>query len=181
LADYLPDVAESAPQRRNAKIIAALRAAANMLEVANSTDPDLPEVMSVGINTDEITIQPWLPGAPVQAMRAFENLMTGTIERKAFPLVLSGAEQVSLLHSSGTVDGHTVVVSAATHRDTPVDGFLGVTEQTVAAIADAEIPIEDPADDLVLAEMLADRVANDNGVRVPLEQVLKEIPAAEDE
>ncbi len=153
MADYLPEIADSANRQHNTRIVELLRAAATMIENAG----DLPEVMSIGVTEREISIQPWLPGAPVQAMRAFEALMTGPIDRKAFPLVLSGAEHVSMLHSSGQINGQPVIVTAATHRDTPVDGFLGVTEQTMAALAEAETPIADPADDLVLAEMLDER------------------------
>lgn len=166
MSDYLPEPAEQpeppeAARRRNivrhnAQIVASLRAAANMIEAA-AVGGDLPEVMSVGVTEIEVSIQPWLPGAPVTAMRAFEALMDGDIDRKAYPLVLSGAEQVSMLHSTGTVDGQRVTVTAATHRDIPVDGFLGVTETTVAGIADAEESVDDPADDKVLGELVAEQ------------------------
>lgn len=157
MADYLPDVIEPRPDdalRRNKRIVELLRAAASMIEIATTLDGDLPEVMSVGVTTDEITIQPWAPGAPIRALTHFEPLMDPPIERKAYPLVLQGAETVSMLTIAGNVDGHRVVVSAATHRDLPVDGFLGVSEQTVAAIAANEVPITDPQDSDVLPTLI---------------------------
>lgn len=144
------------PLKPNTKIVQQLRAAAAILEAATS-DNAIPEIVSVGVNGDEITIQPWQPGAPVQAIRAFEALMNGPIDRRAFPLVLEGAHQVSALQIKGTIDDSTVVVTAATYRDTPVDGFLGVTEQAVAALAAQETPITDPADAPQLGELLASR------------------------
>jgi hypothetical protein len=177
MSEYLPEVAgPSDPHRRNARIVAMLRAAATMIEIANTADDDLPEVMSVGVNLDEVTIQPWRPGAPVQAMRQFEALMTGTVDRKAFPLVLTGVEQVSILQSTGQVDGVQLTVSAATHRDTPVDGFLGVTEQTVDRIAQQEQRIDEPAGDEHLAALLEDRagVIKELGAEVNGEQVQAE-------
>ncbi len=146
MADYLPEVAEPTTddtrRRNNSKIVEQLRAAATMIEM----NPDLPEIISVGVNPDEITVQPWKPGAPVQAVREFELLMNGPIDRRAYPLVLDGAEQVSLITVTGAIDGHTVAVNAATHRGTPIDGFLGVAETTLVQLAEAETPVEDPAD-----------------------------------
>lgn len=181
MSEYLPEVnGPSDPRRRNARIVELLRAAATMIEIANKVDDDLPEVMSVGVNGDEVTIQPWRPGAPVQAMRQFEALMTGTVERLAYPLVLAGTEQVSLLRTTGQVDGVQVTVTAATHRDTPVDGFLGVSEQTVEGIAQAEERIDRPGGDEHLAGLLTERAAAEvigeleaevGGVRVQAEIV----------
>lgn len=183
MSEYLPEVTgPSDPRRRNARLVELLRAAATMIEIANKVDDDLPEVMSVGVTVDDVTIQPWRPGAPVQAMRQFEALMTGTVERKAYPLVLTGAEQVSVLTSTGQVDGVRVTVSAATHRDTPVDGFLGVSEQTVDQIAQAEQRIDDPAGDDQLAAVLRDRRAEaivELEARVNGEKVQAEIEGAD--
>lgn len=158
MADYLPEVPDpkgDEAHRRNSRIVEKLRAAATLIEIAVKVDGDLPEVMSVGVNGDEITIQPWLPGAPVKALGHFEPLMTGPIERKAFPLVLEGEQTVSLLSVAGDVDGQRVVVSASTYRDTPVDGFLGVTEATVAELAASEtvVDLSDPTPDLVKQEL----------------------------
>lgn len=156
--DYLPDKVDGRPgdeqaRRRNADIVAKLRAAATMIEIASKVDDNLPEVMSVGVTMEEVTIQPWLPGAPITAIRHFEALMTGPIKREAYPFVLTGAQQVSVLRITGDVNGVQLTVSATTHRDTPVDGFLGVTEQTVAQLAAAETPTSDPGDSLVLEVM----------------------------
>lgn len=146
--DYLPVVADTnkddARRRANAKIVERLRAAATIIELAGTVDDELPEVISVGVTTEQVTIHPWRPGAPITAVRQFEALMTGPIERTAHPVVLTGAERVSLLSAIGDIDGLRVTVHAATHHDTPVDGFLGVSEQTEVAIATAEIPIVDP-------------------------------------
>ncbi len=161
--DYLPVPAEpntdDTRRRANAEIVKKLRAAATIIELAASVDEDLPEVISVGVTGELITIHPWKPGAPVQAMRQFEALMSGPIERKAHPYALTGAEQVSVLSAIGDIDGVRIEVHGATHHDTPVDGFLGVTDQAEAAIATTEIPIADPADSLVLAEMAAEKPA----------------------
>lgn len=163
MPDYLLEVSENDPRRRNALIVERLRAAATMIENASAADPELPEVISVGVTGAEITLQPWLPGAPVTAMRKFESILDGPLDRKAFPLVLNGTEQVALLHLGGTTNGHPAVVTVSTYRDTPVDGFLGVTEQTVAEIADTE----EVADQALLDEAEA-RVARDNGNRYEL-------------
>jgi hypothetical protein len=156
LAEYLPEVVEptaDGPAQRNARIVEKLRAAARLIELASKLDGELPEVMSVGVTGEEITVQPWLPGAPVQALQSFEALMTTPppIDRKAYPLVLEGAERVSLLSITGEVEGQQVTVTAATHQDTPVDGFLGVAEATVANLAANETPIDlaDPIPDLI--------------------------------
>jgi hypothetical protein len=155
---YLPEVADNnkddARRRANAKIVERLRAAATIIELGGTVDDELPEVISVGVTTEQVSIHPWKPGAPVTAMRQFEALMTGPIERKAHPVVLTGAEQVSLLTATGMIDGLTVTVQGATHQDTPVDGFLGVTEQTEATLATTEIAIVDPGDSVVLPELI---------------------------
>lgn len=176
MADYLPEVAGPTPDdpaRRNARIVEKLRAAATMIEIAGKLDDDLPEVMSVGVNGDEITVQPWLPGAPVQALASFEALMTSPppIDRRAYPLVLEGAETVSLLSITGTVDGQRVTVTAATYQDTPVDGFLGVAEATVANLAANETPIDlsDPEPKLIkeLRQAADDALANGSQPELP--------------
>jgi hypothetical protein len=145
---------DDARRRANAKIVERLRAAATIIELAGTVDEDLPEVISVGVTTEQVTVHPWKPGAPVQAMRQFEALMTGPIERKAHPVVLTGAEQVSVLSAIGEIDGVMITVHGATHRDTPVDGFLGLSEQTEVALATAEIPIMDPGDSVVLPGLI---------------------------
>lgn len=156
LAEYLPEVVEptaDGPTQRNTRIVEKLRAAARLIEIASKLDGELPEVMSVGVTAEEITVQPWLPGAPIQALRSFETLMTTppAIDRKAYPLVLEGAERVSLLSITGEVEGQQVTVTAATHQDTPVDGFLGVAEATIANLAANETAIDlaDPTPDLI--------------------------------
>jgi hypothetical protein len=136
------------------KLVTHSRTAAAILERAGI---DLPEVISIGVTQDGITITPWEPGAPVHAMRAFEALMTGAIDRKAYPNPVPDSANMSILSSTGTIDGVKVTVTAATYRPTPVDGFLGVTEQTVADIAALERPHADPRpDEPILANMLAD-------------------------
>lgn len=175
MADYLPEVAQptaDGPTQRNTRVVEKLRAAARLIEMAAKLDGDLPEVMSIGVTADEITVQPWLPGAPVQALASFEALMTTppAIDRKAYPLVLEGAERVSLLSITGDVDGQRVTVTAATHQDTPVDGFLGVAEATVANLAANETPLTDPADSNVLPELLLSlqqAAAGEGTLRVP--------------
>lgn len=141
------------PEIRAAEKLAThCRTATHILERAGTS---IPEVVSIGITPDGITITPWLPGAPVSAMRAFEALMTGPIERKAYPNPIPDSANMSILSSTGVIDGVKVTVTAATYRPTPVDGFLGVTEQTVADIAALERPHADPRpDEPVLVEVL---------------------------
>jgi hypothetical protein len=147
------DLIERATVALRTQLINNLRTAAAIVERSGA---DLPEILSVGVTAEEITIQPWLPGAPVQAALAFEKVMTAPIERRAFPNPLpdSEASGISLLSISGMIDSTKVTVTVSTYRDTPVDGFLGVTEQAVTALADAEEPIAVPGNDRVLAETL---------------------------
>ncbi len=181
--DYLPVPAEpnkdDARRRANAKIVEKLRAAATIIELAGTVDEELPEVISVGVTGELITIHPWKPGAPVTAMRQFEALMSGPIERKAHPYALTGAEQVSVLSAIGDIDGVRIEVHGATHQDTPVDGFLGVTDQAEAAIATTEIPITDPADSTVLAAMAEEKAAEKVAEVPAVEAPVGEIPTVE--
>lgn len=134
-------------------IINHLRTAAAIVEKSGA---DLPEILSIGVTADEITVQPWLPGAPVQAAQAFEKLMTGPIERLAYPNPLPDgvASGISLISITGAIDGTRVKVTVATYRDTPVDGLLGMTEQAVGALANDEEPHSEPGNDRVLADTL---------------------------
>lgn len=169
--DYLPAVAETKQEddsrrRANAKLVERLRAAATIIELAGTVDDELPEVISVGVTADQVTVHPWRPGAPVQAMRQFEALMTGPIERKAHPVALTGVEQVSVLSSIGDIDGVLITVHGATHRDTPVDGFLGMSDQAAAGIAAAETPISDPGDSVVLPELIKELAEGDGAGQI---------------
>lgn len=163
-----------------AKLIANLRTAASILEVAG---PDLPGVLSIGVNVDEITIQPWQPGAPVSAMRKFEHLMTGDVTRVAYPTPLPG-DRMSILVTTGVINGVQVTVSATTYRSTPVDGRLGVSEQAMAELAAQETAHDDPGPDYVLAELLADGlpVATDlaTGALVQISEEIEEIRDGDD-
>jgi hypothetical protein len=135
-----------------ARLIANLRTAAAMLESAGTT---LPEVLSVGVTAEEITVQPWLPGAPVTAMRAFEALMDGIISRQGYPNPLADGGRLSILATTGTVQGAQVTVTASTYRDVPVDARLGISEQAMAALEAEEEPHAAVLDDRILGELLA--------------------------
>lgn len=146
-------VADKAATERSA-LINNLRTAAALVEKAGA---ELPEILSVGVTAEEISIQPWEPGAPVTAAAEFERLMSGPIERKAYPNPLPDGVNsgISLISITGTIDGARVVVTAATYRDTPVDGLLGMSEQAVSRLADDEEAFSDPGADRVLAEVLS--------------------------
>lgn len=148
----LATITHKADENR-AQLITNLRTAAALVEKSGS---DLPEILSIGVTAEEITIQPWQPGAPVQAAQAFEKLMTGPIDRRAYPNPLPDGTDygISLIAITGTIDGARVQVTAATYRDTPVDGLLGMTEQAVGVLAGLEVPFAEPGNDRVLAETL---------------------------
>lgn len=145
-------VTDKVAAERN-QLVQNLRTAAALVEKSGA---DLPEILSIGVTSDEITIQPWQPGAPVDAAQAFAKLMTGPVERLAYPNPLPDgvSSGISLIAITGTIDGARVQVTAATYRDTPVDGLLGMTEQAVAALASDEVPHHEAGEDQILKAYL---------------------------
>lgn len=126
------------------------------LRVAMEADPDLPPLLSVASNGTETALQPWLAGAPITALLAWEKQMAPAVDRRA-TVVFPGGDGdddagVTAVTTTGTLHGVPVTATVTTHRNVrTLDDEGRVALGTLRELAEDEHPITPDEMALMLA------------------------------